>query len=152
VLPVASQAHPIAACHLASKLPSGAGAWPEAHRQREGLLQYITAASGVGTLLDHRRARDYDADHIAQRYLNQAPVKARALCIRAAPAAPGKHWDIKSMAAPAQEALGVPEHVSFEECSEEVGDALGPDVMKSVKHLIPDILASLPLLLYQGAP
>ena len=45
----------------------------------------------------------------------------------------------------------MPEHVKFEECSEEVGNALGPDVMKSVKHLIPDILASLPLLLYQGA-
>ena len=50
----------------------------------------------------------------------------------------------------AQEALGVPGHVMFEECSGEVGDALGPDVMKSVKHLIPDVLASLPLLLYQG--
>ena len=49
-----------------------------------------------------------------------------------------------------QEALGVPEHVTFQECSAEVGDALGPDVMKSVKHLVPDILASLPLLLYQG--
>ncbi len=49
-----------------------------------------------------------------------------------------------------QEALGVPSDIVYESCSEKVGDALGPDVMKSVKHLIPDILASLPLLLYQG--
>lgn len=38
----------------------------------------------------------------------------------------------------------------FESCSDEVGVALGPDVMKSVKPLIPDILQSVPLLLYQG--
>lgn len=54
------------------------GAWPEAHRQREVLLQYLTESSGVGTLLDHRRFRDYDADKNAERYCNQAPVKARA--------------------------------------------------------------------------
>ncbi len=50
----------------------------------------------------------------------------------------------------AQEALGVPKHIVYESCSDKVGDALGPDVMKSVKHLIPDILAALPMLLYQG--
>lgn len=50
----------------------------------------------------------------------------------------------------AQEALGVPKHIVYESCSEKVGNALGPDVMKSVKHLIPDILAALPMLLYQG--
>ena len=49
-----------------------------------------------------------------------------------------------------QEVLGVPEDVHFLECSDKVGAALGPDVLKSVKHLVPDILASLPLLLYQG--
>jgi vitellogenic carboxypeptidase-like protein len=38
----------------------------------------------------------------------------------------------------------------FEACSAEVADAMGPDVMKSVKHLIPDILAHIPMLLYQG--
>ncbi len=50
----------------------------------------------------------------------------------------------------AQEILGVPKDIVYESCSDKVGDALGPDVMKSVKHLIPDILAALPLLLYQG--
>lgn len=49
-----------------------------------------------------------------------------------------------------QEALGVPKDIVYESCSDKVADALGPDVMKSVKHLIPDILAALPLLLYQG--
>lgn len=49
-----------------------------------------------------------------------------------------------------QKVLGVPEDMVFESCSEEVGEALGPDVMKSVKPLIPDILRSMPLLLYQG--
>ncbi len=49
-----------------------------------------------------------------------------------------------------QEVLGVPQHIHFESCSEKVGNALGPDVMKSVKPLIPDILSSVPLLLYQG--
>lgn len=38
----------------------------------------------------------------------------------------------------------------FEGCSGRVAEALGPDVMKSVKALIPDLLAALPVLLYQG--
>ena len=41
------------------------------------LLAYLTEASGVGTLLDTRRARDYDADACVDRYLNQPAVKAR---------------------------------------------------------------------------
>ncbi len=49
-----------------------------------------------------------------------------------------------------QSVLGVPEDLVFESCSEKVGTALGPDVMKSVKPLIPDILRRIPLLLYQG--
>ena len=49
-----------------------------------------------------------------------------------------------------QKVLGVPEDIHFESCSEKVGNALGPDVMKSVKPLISDILSSVPLLLYQG--
>ena len=49
-----------------------------------------------------------------------------------------------------QKVLGVPEDFVFESCSDKVGVALGPDVMKSVEPLIPDILQSVPLLLYQG--
>ncbi|KAK9907324.1 hypothetical protein WJX75_001489 [Coccomyxa subellipsoidea] len=97
--------------------------WEEAHRHREALLEYITNCSGAGTLLDYRRYRDYNADKNVDRYLNQPEVK---------------------------EVLGVPKDIVYESCSNKVGEALGPDVMKSVKHLIPDILAALPLLLYQG--
>ena len=49
-----------------------------------------------------------------------------------------------------QEALGVKPGTNFKGCSERVAEALGPDVMKSVKPLIPDLLAALPVLLYQG--
>ena len=49
-----------------------------------------------------------------------------------------------------QAALGVAGKVDFESCSEEVGEILGLDIMKSVKYLIPDILAHVPMLLYQG--
>ena len=39
----------------------------------------------------------------------------------------------------------------FKACSDEVGEALGPDGMKSVVHLIPDMLqAGLPILIYEG--
>ena len=31
-----------------------------------------------------------------------------------------------------------------------VGRALGPDMMKTVVHLLPDILSRLPLLIYEG--
>lgn len=40
----------------------------------------------------------------------------------------------------------------YEACSAVVGEALGPDVMKSVKRLLPDLLEAYPLLLYQGGP
>ena len=54
-----------------------AGLWAEAHTARESLLGYLTRASGVGTLLDTRRARDYDPDLAVDRYLNQPAVQAR---------------------------------------------------------------------------
>ena len=38
----------------------------------------------------------------------------------------------------------------FVGCSPVVDRILAPDVMKSVKHLVPDLLANLPVLLYQG--
>ena len=49
-----------------------------------------------------------------------------------------------------QEAFQVKPNFKFEGCSSKVAAALGPDVMKSVKHLIPDLLSALPVLLYQG--
>ena len=50
-----------------------------------------------------------------------------------------------------QAALNVKPNTTFVGCSDKVASALGPDVMKSVKHLMPDLLAWLPILLYQGA-
>lgn len=52
-----------------------AGAWKEAHAQREELMGCIMKWSGVGTLEDMRRFRDYDADKTVDRYLNQPAVK-----------------------------------------------------------------------------
>ena len=49
-----------------------------------------------------------------------------------------------------QEALNVKPNTTFVGCSDKVASVLGPDVMKSVKPLIPDLLAALPVLLYQG--
>jgi vitellogenic carboxypeptidase-like protein len=40
--------------------------------------------------------------------------------------------------------------LEFQSCSDAVGEALGADVMRSVKALLPDLLAAYPLLLYQG--
>ena len=49
-----------------------------------------------------------------------------------------------------QESLGADKDIRFVSCSDVVGKALGPDVMRSVKYVIPDLLAAMPLLLYQG--
>lgn len=49
-----------------------------------------------------------------------------------------------------QEHLGAEKDIEFVSCSDKVGRVLGADVMKSVKHLIPDLLANYPVLLYQG--
>lgn len=49
-----------------------------------------------------------------------------------------------------QEALQVKPNTKFEGCSSKVAAALGPNFMKSVKYLIPDLLSALPVLLYQG--
>lgn len=46
----------------------------------------------------------------------------------------------------------MPPFLRFESCSERVGKVLGTDVMKSVADLVPDLLAALPMLLFQGAP
>ena len=51
------------------------GQWKEASRQRELLLAYLQRESGVGTLLDTRRIRDYDADNLVDQYLNLKDVQ-----------------------------------------------------------------------------
>ena len=49
-----------------------------------------------------------------------------------------------------QEHLGVVKDIVFEGCSPRVEQALSADIMRSAKSIIPDLLASLPMLLYQG--
>ena len=49
-----------------------------------------------------------------------------------------------------QDHLGVPVDINFTSCSEVVDKILQPDVMKDVANLVPDLLAELPVLLYQG--
>lgn len=51
---------------------------------------------------------------------------------------------------PPQAALGVAEDVDFTSCSAQVAESMGPDVMRSVLHLLPDIVEAMPVLLYQG--
>lgn len=57
----------------------GVGQWKEASRQRELLLAYLQQQSGVGTMLDTRRTRDYDADGLVDQYLNLKDVQVIAL-------------------------------------------------------------------------
>ena len=49
-----------------------------------------------------------------------------------------------------QAGLGAHMDITFVGCSDEVNRILSPDVMKSVRQLFPDLLAALPVLLYQG--
>ena len=55
--------------------------WEEAHAQREELMGSIIRWSGVGTLEDFRRYRDYDADKLVDQYLNQPAVKVSMLLL-----------------------------------------------------------------------
>lgn len=82
----------------------------------------MASQSGTATLLDMRRASAYDSLKTVDRYLNLPEVK---------------------------EALGVDRRTQYVSCSPAVAEAMGPDVMRSVKHLLPDILERLPVLLYQ---
>lgn len=96
--------------------------WERARKLSDELMAYIVECSGTATLEDIRRNDAYDAPDTTTQYLNQPAVKRH---IRAA--------DI--------------EYVS---CSPAVDAAMGHDVMKSTKHLVPDLLQFYPVLLYQG--
>ena len=48
--------------------------------------------------------------------------------------------------------MGALKTIKFQACSDEVGAALMPDMMKSMAPLIPDMLrAGLPMLIYEGS-
>ncbi|KAF8072930.1 SCPL50 [Scenedesmus sp. PABB004] len=97
--------------------------WVKARRASDALLGYITNSSATATLEDIRRDKAYDAEDRVSAYLNRAEVKAN---------------------------VGAPADIVYAACSKEVDAAMGHDVMKSVAGLVPDILASSHLMLYQG--
>lgn len=55
-----------------------AAQWDAAHEVRGKVLDYIAEASGAATLLDVRRAQDYDAHKHVDAFLNQKHVKVVA--------------------------------------------------------------------------
>ncbi|KXZ46405.1 hypothetical protein GPECTOR_44g8 [Gonium pectorale] len=99
------------------------GKWTEAHDTREELRRFITNVTGLGTMFDTRRTEEYDPTKSVDRFLNLPEVK---------------------------EALRALPNITYVSCSDAVRAAMGADVMRSVKHLLPDILARIPVLLYQG--
>lgn len=57
------------------------GLWASAHSRREALLDYITRAGGLATLMDYRRTQDYDSDKLVDQYLNQPEVKVHLIIL-----------------------------------------------------------------------
>lgn len=54
--------------------------WEEAAKLRLELLKGMQDLTGVGTLLDYRRSKDYDSEKLVDRYLNQQHVKVQPFC------------------------------------------------------------------------
>ncbi|GIL85802.1 hypothetical protein Vretimale_19534 [Volvox reticuliferus] len=97
--------------------------WLEAHEARESLRSFIANVTGLATMFDTRRTEEYDPTKTVDRFLNLPEVK---------------------------EAMRADATVNYSSCSGVVRDAMAADVMRSVKYLIPDLLANIPVLLYQG--
>lgn len=97
--------------------------WRAARTASDELLAYITQASASATLEDVRRDKAYDAEDRVSAYLNLPEVKAN---------------------------INARADVTYAACSPEVDKIMGHDVMKSVAHLVPDLLARSHVLLYQG--
>lgn len=45
------------------------------------MLDYITRAGGLATLMDYRRTHDYDSDKLVDQYLNQPEVKVHLITL-----------------------------------------------------------------------
>eukprot|EP00884_Botryococcus_braunii_P007980 jgi/Botrbrau1/17183/Bobra.0157s0074.1 len=99
------------------------GQWQEAHTQRLMLIEFLTVSGGLGTTLDVRRYEGYDGKNTVREYLNRPEVK---------------------------EALGVASEVEWIRKNPCVKIAMYADNLKSAKPLLPDILANVPVLLYQA--
>lgn len=117
-----------------------ARAFSAAHAARARLLERLTAASGVGTLLDARRYEDYDAGNAVDQYLNIPAVRAalrvnESLYVSSADASPPS-----------------PSPLPYHACSAAVAAAMDADVMRSTAALFRDVLdAGVRVLIYVGA-
>ncbi|KAL1203583.1 Serine carboxypeptidase-like 50 [Cardamine amara subsp. amara] len=96
--------------------------WREAGDARNELLTLLSNMTGLATLYNTARSIPYRSDLVVD-LLNQRE---------------------------ARRVLGVSETMSFDECTDEVEDALHEDVMKSVKFMVDYAVERTKVLLYQG--
>ncbi|GAX77586.1 hypothetical protein CEUSTIGMA_g5030.t1 [Chlamydomonas eustigma] len=95
----------------------------EAHNKREALRDMITNITGIATIFDTRRVDIYDENANVDKFLNLEAVK---------------------------EAMSAHPDLNYVSCNKVVGEKMAADTMQSVKHLLPDVLEHIPVLLYQG--
>ncbi|GFR46687.1 hypothetical protein Agub_g8305 [Astrephomene gubernaculifera] len=103
--------------------------WRAARMRSDELLRFIAGASGSATLEDVRRNTGYDSRDQSDAFLNQPHVR---------------HMLTAGAGVPP------PREYNWSSCDPQVDLVLGHDVMKSVKHLVADLLKYKPVLLYQG--
>ncbi|EEF36361.1 Vitellogenic carboxypeptidase, putative [Ricinus communis] len=96
--------------------------WSEATNARNRVLDLLQNMTGLATLYDFTRKVPYKT-RLVTKLLQSVEVKA---------------------------ALGANESITFDECSDVVGDALHEDVMKSVKYMVELLVKKSKVLLYQG--
>ncbi|XP_020151287.1 serine carboxypeptidase-like 50 [Aegilops tauschii subsp. strangulata] len=99
-----------------------AARWREAADARARVLDWLQNATGLATLYDFAKQRPYASAGV-EKFLNRAEVKA---------------------------ALGALPDVTWEGCSDAVGEAMYEDVMKSVLPEVDALLRQTRVLLYQG--
>eukprot|EP00879_Flechtneria_rotunda_P013752 GHRR01014365.1.p1 GENE.GHRR01014365.1~~GHRR01014365.1.p1 ORF type:complete len:296 (+),score=89.33 GHRR01014365.1:1001-1888(+) len=97
--------------------------WTAARKKSDELLAYIANSSATSTLEDIRRDKAYDDEDRVSIYLNLPEIKAN---------------------------IAADNDIVYEACSKVVDGVMGHDVMKSVAHLVPDLIARSNVLLYQG--
>lgn len=98
------------------------GNWSEATKARSLVLETLQNMTGLATLMDFRRQKLYE-DALVADFLNNNNIKRL---------------------------LKAKETIKFETCSDFVGEVLGPDVMKSTKHMVEFLVENSKVLLYQG--
>ncbi|KAG9447506.1 hypothetical protein H6P81_013634 [Aristolochia fimbriata] len=96
--------------------------WREAWVARNRVLDTLREMTGLPTLLDFRRKKNYETQLVTDLLQSE---------------------DVKK-------ALGAKTDIVFVECSGVVGDALSEDVMMSVKYMVEELVKKSKVLLYQG--